>query len=163
MADKAMGDWMLRRAEPQDALSLAHCVHAAYRQYLPRIGKPPGPMLADYAEEIAHHQVWVAEEQGKIIGGLVLIPQADHMLLDNIAVDPAHQGRGLGRALLELADAESSAQGYQELRLYTHETMTENIDLYARIGWIETHRGEQGGYQRVFMRKPLLSQDTGGP
>jgi ribosomal protein S18 acetylase RimI-like enzyme len=67
----------------------------------------------------------------------------------------------VGRALLELADVEASAQGYGELRLYTHEAMTENIALYARIGWIETHRGKQEGYQKVFMRKPLLSQDTG--
>ena len=67
------------------------------------------------------------------------------------------------RALLDLADTEASAQGYRELRLYTHETMTENIALYTRLGWIKTHRGEQAGYQRVFMRKPLLSQNPGGP
>lgn len=162
MIGKIMGDWTLRRAELQDAHSLAHCVHAAYQQYLPRMGKLPGPMLADYAQEIAQHQVWVAEEQGQILGGLVLILQRDHMLLDNIAVDPAYQGRGVGRALLEMADAEAFAQGYRELRLYTHETMTENIAMYARIGWIETYRGEQAGYQRVFMRKPLLPQDTEG-
>ncbi len=158
-----MGGWTLRRAAPQDAAALLHCVHEAYRQYIPRMGKPPGPMLADYAEEIAHHQVWVAEAQGQILGGLVLVPQADYMLLDNIAVHPAHQGKGVGRALLDLADTEASAQGYRELRLYTHETMTENIALYTRLGWIETHRGEQAGYQRVFMHKPLLSQNPGGP
>ncbi len=51
--------------------------------------------------------------------------------------------------------AEAMIQGYGELRLYTHVTMTENIALYTRIGWIETHRGEQDGYARVFMRKVL--------
>ena len=72
-------------------------------------------------------------------------------------VHPAHQGRGIGRGLLALADHEAAAQGYRELRLYTHETMTENIDMYAHLGWIETGRGEQDGYQRVFMRKPIPS------
>ena len=153
-----MSTWTVRAATPQDASALASCVKAAYRHYIPRMGKPPGPMLADYTQEIAQNQVWVAEDQGELIGGLVLIPKADHVLLDNIAVDPSHQGRGVGRALLELADAEARAQGYEELRLYTHEAMTENIALYTRIGWVETHRGEQEGYARVFMRKQLPPQ-----
>ena len=149
--------WRLRRAEPTDSAALAGCVDAAYRHYIPRIGKPPGPMLADYREEIARHQVWVAEVAQQLIGGLVLIPEADYLLLDNIAVHPDYQGRGVGQALLERADAEALAQGYRELRLYTHETMTENIALYTRCGWTETHRGYQAGYARVFMRKPLSS------
>lgn len=151
-----MSDWRIRSAEPRDADGLAQCVAAAYQIYIPRMGgQAPGPMLADYAKEIARHQVWVAEADGDIIGGLVLISYEDHMLLDNIAVHPTCQGRGVGRALLELADAQALLHGYRELRLYTHETMTENIALYTRIGWIETHLGEQDGYARVFMRKAL--------
>jgi GNAT superfamily N-acetyltransferase len=154
-----MHSWRLRRAEPRDALPLASCVDAAYRHYILRMGKPPGPMLADYAGEIACHQVWVVEAAGQIIGGLVLIPEEDYLLLDNIAVHPDQQGRGVGRALLALADAEALSQGYRELRLYTHETMTENIALYTRCGWVETHRGQQAGYARVFMCKRLPSMD----
>ena len=33
--------------------------------------------------------------------------------------------------------------------------MHENIALYTRLGWQETGRGEQAGFQRVFMRKPV--------
>ncbi len=151
-----MSDWTMRPAKARDAEGLAQCVAAAYDIYIPRMGgQRPGPMLADYTQEIEQHQVWVAEANGEIIGGLVLIPYADYMLLDNIAVHPNHQGQGVGQALLELADAEAMLQGYGELRLYTHITMTENIALYTRIGWIETHRGEQDGYERVFMRKAL--------
>lgn len=154
-----MHNWILRRAKPTDASALARCVDAAYRHYIPRMGKPPGPMLADYAEAIRHHQVWVAELEQRIIGGLVLIPAEDHLLLDNIAVHPDYQGRGVGRALLDLADAEAWSQGYRTLRLYTHETMTENIALYTRRGWVETHRAHQTGYARVFMHKRLPSPD----
>lgn len=114
-------------------------------------------MLADYPREITHHQVWVAELERQIIGGLVLVAKEGYLLLENIAVHPDHQGRGVGRALLQLADAEALSQGYRELRLYTHETMKENIALYTRIGWVETHREHQSGYARVFMRKRLSS------
>ena len=119
-----MHDWRLRRADPTDAPALASCVEAAYHHYIPRIGKPPGPMPADYAEVIAHHQVWVVEAERQMIGGLVLIPEEDALLLDNIAVHPDDQGCGIGRALLELADAQALCQGYGELRLYTHEHCT---------------------------------------
>lgn len=154
-----MPSWTLRRAVAQDATALACCVTAAYQHYTGRIGKPPGPMLADYAEEIARHQVWVVTEAEQIIGGLVLVPYPEYMLLDNIAVHPEHQGRGIGRALLDLADTEALAQGFRALRLYTHETMTENIALYTRLGWVETHRGVEDGYRRVFMRRHLPYQD----
>ena len=40
--------------------------------YIPRIGKPPGPMLDDYAQRIADGQAWVLEDAGRIVGILVL-------------------------------------------------------------------------------------------
>ncbi len=155
-----MSDWILRQAKPADAAGLSACVQSAYRHYIPRMGKPPGPMIANYSTEIDQHQVWVVEDSGQIIAGLILIPAAAYLLLDNIAVHPNHQSRGIGRALLALADREAATQDYAELRLYTHETMTENIAMYTYLGWIETGRGEQDGYQRVFMRKPLTSKAT---
>jgi ribosomal protein S18 acetylase RimI-like enzyme len=112
-------------------------------------------MLADYAAEIATHQVWVAEREGAIAGVIVLVPHDGYLLLDNIAVHPDTQGQGIGRMLLELADREAVRQDYAELRLHTHVTMTENIALYRRIGWEETGRGLQDGYERVFFRRRL--------
>ena len=66
---------------------------------------------------------------------------------------PDRQGRGFGRALLGFAEIEARRLGLTELRLYTHEKMTENIALYERLGFTETGRGREAGYDRVFMRK----------
>lgn len=149
----------LRRAGVSDAAAIAACVDAAYRHYIPRLGKPPGPMLLDYATAVRERDVWVAEVGRVIVGALVLVPAGDYLLLDNIAVHPASQGQGIGRMLLELADREAARQGFTELRLYTHQLMTENIALYTRIGWEETGRSEQDGYERVFFCKPLPAAD----
>ena len=92
---------------------------------------------------------------------MVLMVRPDHLHLDNIAVRPGHQGQGLGRRLLELAEAEARRQGFDELRLYTHQTMVENVALYTHLGWEETGRGEQDGYACVFMRKRLGATTTG--
>ena len=112
-------------------------------------------MLDDYAARVSHGVAWVIEERSAIAGVIVLLPGDEHLLLDNIAVAPAQQGSGLGRRMLAFAEAEAVRRGYREIRLYTHQTMTENQRLYAALGYEETGRGTEAGYERVFMRKRL--------
>ncbi|HEX3418815.1 MAG TPA: GNAT family N-acetyltransferase [Stellaceae bacterium] len=145
----------IRAATAADARAIADIVDQAYRHYLPRMGKPPGPMLDDYAARVSQGVVWVLELGGAIAAAVVLLPAPDYLLLDNIAVSPARQGLGLGRQLLAFAEAEALRRGYREIRLYTHQTMVENQRLYASIGYEETGRGSEAGYDRVFMRKRL--------
>ena len=95
------------------------------------------------------------EEGAAIAGIIVLLPMADYLLLDNVAVSTARQGLGLGRRLLAFAEAEALRRGYREIRLYTHQTMVEDRRLYASIGNEETGRGTEAGYDPVFMRKQL--------
>ncbi|HUD59237.1 MAG TPA: GNAT family N-acetyltransferase [Acetobacteraceae bacterium] len=130
-------------------------VHAAYRHYIDRIGKPPGPMLDDYAKRIADGQTWILEDDARIVGILVLQQTPTGLLLDNIAVQPGHQGKGHGRTLIEFAGAEALRRGCHEISLYTHALMHENIALYRRLGFVETHRISEKGYDRVYMTKPL--------
>jgi ribosomal protein S18 acetylase RimI-like enzyme len=144
---------MIRRARAGEADAVSAVVHAAYQHYIARIGKPPGPMLDDYAQRIADGQTWVLEDAERIAGILVLEETPAGMLLDNIAVLPEYQGKGIGRALLEFAEAEARQCGFGAIHLYTHALMTENIALYSRIGYVETRRVTEKGYDRVYMTK----------
>jgi ribosomal protein S18 acetylase RimI-like enzyme len=155
---RAQGQSRIRAASAADVPAVAKIVDDAYSGYIPRMGCPPGPMLDDYSARVAEGVVWVLEEGGTIVAILVLIPKPDYLLLDNIAVAPAWQGLGFGGRLLAFAEAEAMRQGYHEIRLYTHETMTENQRLYSAIGYAETGRGTQAGYERVFMCKRLKSE-----
>jgi ribosomal protein S18 acetylase RimI-like enzyme len=146
---------VIRPAQPDDTEVVRDVVHAAYAHYVSRIGKPPGPMLDDYAQRIADGQTWVLEDADRIVGILVLEEGTDGFLLDNIAVSPECQGKGHGRVLMEFAEAEALRRGYREIRLYTHVLMTENIALYRRGGFVETHRISEKGYDRVYMTKQL--------
>lgn len=150
-----MPESLIRLAQAADVAAMERVVREAYSHYLARMDRPPGPMLDDYAAHVREGHAWVLEREGAVLGVLVLLPEADHLLLDNIAVSPAHHGQGLGRILLGFAEAEALRQGHGELRLYTNAAMHENVAMYAHLGWIEYARGEQAGYQRVFMRKPL--------
>jgi ribosomal protein S18 acetylase RimI-like enzyme len=150
-----MDEPRIRAATAADAWVVRQIVAEAYRHYILRIGKPPAPMLDDYPARISEGMLWVIEEGSGVVGIIVLKPQPECLLLDNIAVSPARQGSGLGRRLLAFAEAEAMRHGYREIRLYTHRTMTENQRLYAALGYEETGRGTDAGYERVLMRKRL--------
>lgn len=145
----------LRAATGDDLGAVEDVVRAAYSHYVARIGREPGPMLDDYGRLIRQGCVHVIEHDGAVRGVLVLLAQDDAMLLDNVAVSPAAQGLGLGRRMLEFAEGAAVDAGYRAIRLYTNEAMTENIALYTRIGYRETHRAEEKGLRRVYMTKSV--------
>ena len=145
----------MRRAVPADIPRITACVCAAYMQWIERIGRQPRPMLHDYATVITTSMVHVAEVEGRIAGVLELLITDEGFLLDSIAVDPAHRARGIGRTLLQFAEAEARRHGYDSIYLMTNAKMTENQALYGRIGYVLFDRRAMHGYTRVLMRKPL--------
>ena len=150
-----MSEPTIRPAVPADLDAVRRCVRDAYALYVPRIGREPAPMTADYAELIARGEVWVAEENGRVIGVLVLRPLTGSLLLETVAVLPERQGRGLGRALIAFAERHARSLGLPEVTLYTNERMTENLGLYPRLGYLETGRHVEEGFARVYFRKTL--------
>jgi ribosomal protein S18 acetylase RimI-like enzyme len=147
----------IRRAAGPDADTVALITAEAYQRYVPRIGREPIPMITDYGDPVRAGHAWVADENGAAVGIMVVELHPDHLLVENLAVRVAGQGRGVGRQLLAHAEALARELGYDEVRLYTSEAMTENIAYYPRRGYTETHRGGQDGYRRVFFRKQLGS------
>jgi ribosomal protein S18 acetylase RimI-like enzyme len=112
-------------------------------------------MTDDYSDVLRRHHVTLAQRAGETVGLIVLAQDEEGFLVDNVAVDPRHQGRGVGRALLAHADAAAREGGFDSIYLYTHELMTENIELYRRLGYVEYDRRLHGDVCLVYMRKPL--------
>ena len=149
----------IRGARADDAARIGEIARAAYGKYVPRIGRAPAPMAADFAAEIAAGRAVVIEAADVIVGYLIAWPLADAYFIDNIAVDPAWQGCGFGRRLMDHGEREARRHGLDAIRLYTNAAMTENLSLYARIGFVETHRAVEQGFCRVFMRRALGAKD----
>ena len=147
---------MIRPARPEDADAIHQLVLDAYDRYVARLGKPPGPIFDDYARRVAAGQAWVLDEGGALSGALVLEDAGDGaLLLDNVAVAPSAQGKGHGRALIAFAEAEARRRGCREVRLYANVLMTENLALYGRLGFRETGRVSEKGYERMYMVKAV--------
>lgn len=156
-----LGPYSFRSAQPDDANQVGDLVDAAYTHHVARIGMVPGPMTDDYHRVIRDADVHVAERDANIVGILVLDVTDEGFVLENVAVHPTEWGKGLGTALLALAEDEAKRAGFSSIYLYTHEKMTENLTLYSKIGYVEYDRRSLGDFSRVFMRKQLES--TGAP
>ena len=146
----------IRTAVGADRPAIEAIVAAAYSPNIPGMGRKPGPLLDDYDALTREGCVHVIVADGVVRGIVVLRPEQDAMLLDNVAIAPAAQGRGYGRVLLDFAERAAAAAGLPSIRLYTNEAMTENVALYARLGYVETHRGVANGFRRVYMTKAIV-------
>ena len=158
---------VIRLAEPGDRDVVACIAESAYAPYISRMDKKPAPMTEDYASRIKDKSLYVLESieeaagsrsmppAPRVRGFLVLLPESEAVLLDNVAVAPDAQGQGFGKMLMLFAEEKARAAGYDTIYLYTNEVMMENLKLYARLGYAETHRTKDKGFNRVFMAKKL--------
>jgi GNAT superfamily N-acetyltransferase len=150
----------IRTATMADHVAVQACVEAAYTPYIGALGVVPGPLGDDYARRIADGCVWVAVTgTGETVGVLVLLGDADHLLIDNYAVVPAWQNRGISRQLDRVAHREARRRGLTKLRLYTHVKMTRNLAIYRNRGWIEVERRSEHGFDRVYMERALRADE----
>ncbi|MBK9945114.1 MAG: GNAT family N-acetyltransferase [Kouleothrix sp.] len=137
---EAQQGWAFRRAGPGDVAVIAAITDAAYSMYVPRLGRQPQPMTADYTQIVVEHPVWLLTAAGAPAGVLVLMREPEALLIYSVALEPRYQGRGLGRELLAWAEHEARAAGYARIRLFTNALMHENIARYNHLGYRETHR-----------------------
>ena len=105
--------------------------------------------------------VWVAEVGGHVAGFLALVDEPAVTLLENVAVHPDWQGRGIGRLLIELGEEHAKASDRSAVRLYTNAVMLENRRLYSHLGYTEVDRRMEDGFDRVFFEKSLADASGG--
>jgi ribosomal protein S18 acetylase RimI-like enzyme len=110
----------LRQAGPADAPALRALTREAYAKWVAVTGREPLPMRVDYAEAVFSHRFDLLYEDDVLAALIETAAEADHLLIVNIAVAPAFQGRGLGRLLMAHAKELAAAGGSAEIRLYTN-------------------------------------------
>jgi GNAT superfamily N-acetyltransferase len=148
------------RASIADAVSVRELTRAAYAKWVPLLGREPRPMTADYEAAVRNHLVDLLRVDGEAAALIEMAPTADHLLIVNVAVAPAHQGRGYGRALMAHAEEVARSLGLGEVRLYTNALFAENLQLYSRLGYRVDREEEHPQFGRtIHMSKRLGSAD----
>ena len=148
----------IRHAMADDLPVLRAIARDAYGQYVDVIGRKPAPVVDDFDARLKRDTIFVGEgsEGRNVVGYAVLMRKDDGVWLESIAVATAHIGQGIGTSLINHIEDHLSGctTSYQ---LYTNVKMVRNMRWYERLGFIETGRGVENGFERVYYRKTLLS------
>src|SRR5262245_19650353 len=151
----------MRRATAADAAAVRALTRDAYGKWVAVIGREPKPMGADYDQAVRAHRIDLAYSDGVLAGLIEMIPEAGHLLVENVAVAPAFQKRGVGRHLMAHAEDVARALDHAEVRLYTNKLFAENVQLYGRLGYrIDREELTERGVA-VFMSKRVGPPTTG--
>jgi ribosomal protein S18 acetylase RimI-like enzyme len=145
----------LRPAVAADAPAIRDLTRDAYAKWVPVIGREPKPMTVDYAAAVRQHRIDLLHVDGQLAALIETTPETEHLLIENVAVSPRFQGRGLGRKLMARAEHVATSLGYDEIRLYTNKLFAANLRLYAHLGYRVDREEEFSGGFVVHMSKPL--------
>ena len=149
-------DFDIRQAQATDEVAVRECAEGAYAPYIAAMGKKPAPMVADFASLIASGAVHVAvDPDADVLGFIVFYHEAEHVLLENVAVRSNAMGRGVGKRLIAFCEAEAKRSSAKSIKLYTNEKMIENLSIYPHLGYRETERRTEGGFNRIFFEKSI--------
>ncbi len=146
----------IRLAQEADVQAVTACVQAAFSVWTDIIGRRPFALDTDYTAWIEQGYVYLAIENGELMGVIALWPQDESVYIDTVAVYPTLQKRGVGRTLLDFADSHARALGITKMSLRTNGKMQSNRDYYQKLGYAEIHQEIlPDGRVIILMEKPL--------
>ncbi len=167
------GGARVRRAGPSDVEAIRGLLAAAFSpwasHYSARAFAGTVPGTAVLLGRLSEGPVWVAvagaglyTARAELVGTLGAVEEANGLYLRSLAVAPRHQGRGVGRGLIERAEAYAIARDHDRLLLSTAPFLVPAVRLYHRLGFVETEAGatDLAGTPLVSMEKCLRPRST---
>lgn len=81
---------------------------------------------------------WLLERDGRSVGAVLSVRPSSGVLIADVMVEPAHQGRGVGRRLLSTALGSLRAVGEGRIYLNVTEGNERALRLYRRLGFVRS-------------------------
>ncbi|MCW5735320.1 MAG: GNAT family N-acetyltransferase [Enhydrobacter sp.] len=138
-----------RTAVISECDEVVRVIRAAFTPYFRTLGREfPVDGSVQFAEqrerlaaEVARGDVYLALDGERVVGAVRTNREGKELYIDQIAVDPAKQGTGVGSWLLERIAEVARGRGLGGLSLMTAEMAAANIRLYQRHGFKIVSRG----------------------
>jgi GNAT superfamily N-acetyltransferase len=143
----------LRVAREGDVDAIHALTREAYAKWVDLTGREPLPMRVDYSDAIRKHRFDLLYVGCRLVALIETVPEGDCLLIENVAVLPAFQGRGFGTRLLKFAEELAASLGLPGMRLYTNKLFVQNIRLYAALGYRVEREEELNGGIVIHMMK----------
>ncbi|MBE6112805.1 MAG: GNAT family N-acetyltransferase [Peptococcaceae bacterium] len=146
----------IRRATIEDLADIFTCNINAFKNYITLINRAPAPMMTDFSAELKNNHLFVACENDEVLGFALIQDTADdYMWLDVLAVQPEHQGKGIGRSLLDFTEQFILTKGKSECRLNTNVKFKRTLGIYLQYGFEIYDTPVVHGYERHYLKKNL--------
>jgi len=94
----------------------------------------------------------------ELVGCVFLKERSDSFYLGKLAVAPAFEGKGIARALMQRAEAETIAKGKPAIELQVRTELTRNRAVFEKLGYRKIAETAHPGYTRITsitMRKEI--------
>jgi N-acetylglutamate synthase-like GNAT family acetyltransferase len=135
----------IREAYPADAEAIASLLKAAFLEFEP-LYTPGGfrattPTAEEIRPRFAEGPIWVAEQDGNIVGTVSVVPKSEGLYIRSMAVHPEARGKGVAALLLETVERTAEDLACSRLFLSTTPFLDAAIHLYERAGFRRTDDG----------------------
>lgn len=135
----------VRRALPSEADAISRVLHEAFVEfessYIHEAYAATTPGTEQVANRFAEGPLWVAVQDGTIVGTVSAVPKGDALYVRSMAVLSDARGLGIGVLLLAEVESYALAHGHKTLFLSTTPFLTGAIRLYERAGFQRTDDG----------------------
>jgi ribosomal protein S18 acetylase RimI-like enzyme len=91
----------------------------------------------------------VEKNGGLILGCIYIQDQENQGYMGQLAVDPAHQGKGLARLLITAAEQFLRARGCSSVKITVLNTRPELLPIYRHFGFVES------GTEEAHLSRPV--------
>jgi GNAT superfamily N-acetyltransferase len=129
----------IRRAVADEAEVVSRLIREAFgpfeSEYTPGAFEFTTPDAATIYERFAEGPIWLAIDNGVLVGTVSGLPEPDRFYIRSMAVKPTAQGRGVGQQLLETLEVFAREAGHKKLYLYTTFVLPAAQRLYERNGF----------------------------
>jgi ribosomal protein S18 acetylase RimI-like enzyme len=140
-------------AREGDADAIRALTREAYAKWVDLTGREPLPMRVDYSDAVRKHRFDLLYVGSCLAALIETAPDGDCLLIENVAVLPAFQGRGFGTRLLKLAEERAASLALAGMRLYTNKLFVQNIRLHEALGYRVEREAELKRGVAVYMVK----------
>lgn len=146
-----------RCSDPNRLGDILAVVHAAFAEF-----QPPSSVLMETVSDVEARlragPIIVAQSADGFVGSLFCAHNGDVLYLTRLATLPSWRGRGIGAALLAVAEREARGLGAKRLTLRVRTNLPDNQRYFERAGFAVTGEGQDQGRPPYF----TMQRDLGG-
>jgi len=147
-------------APPDQLVAVDALMRQAFTPYVRALGREIAPGSYDwYGEAIVKGDIFVARDDGDLVGAIATKRGDKDLSLEQIGVSPARQKQGIASWMIGQIESIARGRGCRTLSLNTAEMMEDRVRLYSRHGFRIVRRGPpdhgRDAHVRVYMMKEL--------